>query len=63
MVDRLTPLTTMSQITIAIGLTLLANQGALWLEVGKVNGALVGVQANLYALNGKVDLITCSVVP
>jgi hypothetical protein len=52
--NRLTRQTTMVQAMLAIGLMMLASQGALWLEIGKLDGSMV-------ALNTKVDLIARAV--
>jgi len=38
--NRLTRLTTMVQVMLAIGLLLLGSQAAIWMEIGKLNGSL-----------------------
>lgn len=61
--NRLSRLTTMSQVIIAIGLMLLASQGALWLEVGKVSSAMTQLNGKVDLMNSKVDLIARRVAP
>lgn len=38
--NALTRLTTMVQAMLAIGMLLLASQGAIWLEIGKLGGKI-----------------------
>jgi capsule polysaccharide export protein KpsE/RkpR len=45
--NRLTKLTTMVQIMIAIGLLMLASQAALWAEFGKLNGQVARIEGKL----------------
>jgi hypothetical protein len=45
--NRLTRLTTMVQAMIAIGMLLLASQGAIWLEIGKLGGKVEQMSAKV----------------
>lgn len=56
--NRLTRLTTMTQVVIALVLMLLASQGALWLEIGKLNGAVVALNGKSVVLDGKIDALS-----
>jgi hypothetical protein len=51
--NRLTRLTTMVQAMIAICMLLLASQGAIWLEIGKLDGKIdqIGVKIDQLSRN------------
>src|SRR5689334_2541689 len=53
--NRLTRLTTMVQAMIAIGMLLLASQGAIWLEIGKLTSQQAGVSAKIDQISTKID--------
>jgi hypothetical protein len=62
-IERLTRLSTMVQVMLAIGLLLLASHAALWREVGgKLSGAITAQSAQLVQINGKIDAIARAVV-
>ncbi len=55
--NRLTRLTTMVQVMLAIGLLLLGSQAAIWMEIGKLNGSLTQLNSRVDLLNSRVDLM------
>ena len=60
--NRLTRLTTMTQVSIGILVLLLGSQAALWMEIGHLNSELSRLNDALLHLTAQVDQISRAVV-
>jgi hypothetical protein len=56
--NRLTRLTTLVQAMLAIGMLLLASQGAIWLEIRHLGGKIDQIGGKVDQIGAKLDRIT-----
>lgn len=56
--NRLTRLTTLVQAALAVLVLLLGSQAGLWMEVGKLNGGIARVDAQVTQISAKIDQLS-----